>query len=367
MNAYDLAHRRLCSQGISCGALRMPHEAVSRLGALQAQDRPSSLWAIGLRVPSSSVEDIEKAVAAREIVRTWLLRGTLHFAAADDVRWMLRLLAPRLIAGSKRRDEQLRLDDQVYARSNELFADALQGGALLTRQEMMDVLKKAGISTAGQRGYHILWHLALTGLLCFGPMRGKQPTFALLDEWSPTGKEMTREGSLAELARRYFIGHGPAKLPDFTWWSGLLTSDARAGLEMAKPRLVEEAFDGETYWSGPPGPPNEDEGGDLLLPGYDEFVIGYRDRSAVLDGRHSKKVLSSNGIFYPTIVIDGRVRGSWKANRKNKEILVEASLFSALSKAEVRSLEDAAARYGSFVGLPSVINVRKASTIEPSP
>ncbi len=275
---------------------------------------------------------------------------------------MLRLLAPRLIAGSKRRDEQLRLDDRVYARSNELFTDALQGGGLLIRQEMMDVLEGGGISPAGQRGYHILWHLALTGLICFGPMRGKQPTFALLNEWLPPGKEMTPEEALEELARRYFKSHGPSQLRDFTWWSGLPTSDARAGLDGAKPELVEETLDGKTYWSGPPGPQSKGDNTAVhILPGYDEYIIGYRDRSAVLDERHSGKVLSDNGIFYPTILIDGQAQGTWRVTKRKHMLTIEARPFTPLSKAEVRSLERAAARYGDFMGLPIAIDVRQRS------
>lgn len=367
MNTFELVHHRLCNQGISCNTFSRPDEVVARFGALQAQDRPSSLWAIGLRAPSSSAEDIEKAIVDGRIVRTWLLRGTLHFTAAEDVRWMLRLLSPRLIAGSKRRDDQLALDGQVYARARGLLSDVLQGGEPLARQELMGVLEKAGISTAGQRGYHILWHLALTGLICFGPMKGRQPTFALLDEWSPHGKELTRDGSLEELASRYFTGHGPAQLPDLIWWSGLSASDARAGLELAKPGLVEATFGGATYWSRPSEHQNAEEFGGLqLLPGFDEYIIGYRDRSAVLDRRHTKKVLSSNGIFHPTLVIDGRARGSWKAVRKRKEIIIEASPFSALSKEEIRSLEAAGARYGRFLGLPATMCVGEVSTGEPA-
>jgi len=182
----DLTSRRLCAQAITC-PLRTPHDAVARLTAAQAQDRPSALWAIGLRTTGGSAEDVEKAVGSRSIVRTWLMRGTLHFAAAEDIRWILDLVAPRVLAGSRRRDELLRLDEEVYERSRAAFAGALGDRGCLTRSEMMRVLEEAGISTAGQRGYHILWHLALEKLICFGPMAGKEQSFVLLDEWVPPG------------------------------------------------------------------------------------------------------------------------------------------------------------------------------------
>ncbi|MCB0182020.1 MAG: AlkZ family DNA glycosylase, partial [Anaerolineae bacterium] len=292
MTILDIAHLRLHHQAIAPAAIMSPGDVVRRLGAIQAQDYLGTLWALGLRMQQAVEVDIEQAIANREIVRTWPMRGTLHFVAPEDVRWMLALLTPRIIARAARRHQQLELDEATFIQSETVFAKALQGGKPLTRPEIMAVLEQAGISTKGQRGYHMLWRAAQNGLICYGPRQGKQDTFVWLDDWLPAGKSLSRDESLAELARRYFTGHGPATVQDFIWWSGLLTADARAAVEMVTAELIENVVDGQTYWvspteSGPKAPSPTV----YLLPGFDEYLLGYRDRSAVLDPAHAKKVV----------------------------------------------------------------------------
>ncbi len=225
MTPRDIVYRRLANQQIARPKYRTPHEMVAWLGAMQAQDYLGALWAIGLRLANAAEADIEQAIANRTIVRTWPLRGTLHFVAALDIRWMLELLAPRVIASGRRRQQQLELDDKIIGRIRTVFVRALQGGKQLTRDEMYALLESARISSAGQRGYHILWRLAHEGIICCGARKGKQPTFTLLAEWVPNAKSLKRDEALAELTRRYFTGHGPATLQDFVWWSGLRVSD----------------------------------------------------------------------------------------------------------------------------------------------
>lgn len=323
---------------------------------MQAQDRPSAVWAIGLR-SGATAEEVEKAVASRSVVRTWLMRGTLHFAASEDIRWLLDIVAPRVIAGSKLRDEQLRLDEATYERSREVFTDALRGGGRLTRSEMMAALECVGVSTASQRGYHILWRLALEGLICFGPMAGREASFVLLDEWVPASAKLPREEALARLACRYFEGHGPAGVRDLVWWSGITVREARSAIEAAGERLVKEDRDGSVYWSSSTGRRKGRGESAHLLPAFDEYIVGYRDRSAVLDGAYQKEVLSSNGIFYPTVVIDGRARGTWRAERK-KEARIVVKAFDRLDDTEIGALDDAASRYGRFLSLPAKLSVR---------
>src|SRR5437667_8624903 len=187
------------------------------MGALQAQDYQQSLWAVGLRTQSATVADIEQSIAHRKIVRTWPMRGTLHFVPGDDAKWMLSLSASRMLAKGRRRLEQLELDETIMERCKELFSDALKGNGRLSRPNAMQLLEDAGISTRNQRGYHILWYLAQTGLICLGPMQDKQQTFVLLDEWIPHSKALSREESLVELALRYFVSRGPAPVHDFAW------------------------------------------------------------------------------------------------------------------------------------------------------
>src|SRR5215472_325382 len=218
---------RLFNQRIDGKKFERPDEVVRWMGALQAQDYQQSLWAIGLRMQSATVADIEQAILDRKIVRTWPMRGTLHFVPGDDAKWMLSLSASRMIANDRRRQGQLELDETIMERCKELFYDALKGNQRLSRPDMMQLLVDAGISTKGQRGYHILWYLSQAGLICLGPMQDKQQTFVLLDEWVPHSRAFSREESLAELARRYFTSRGPATIHDFAWWAGLTVADAR--------------------------------------------------------------------------------------------------------------------------------------------
>lgn len=357
MNASDIAQARLAHQQISSSAQQTPSEVVAHLGALQAQDYRSVLWAVGLRLPGSSEAEIEQAISERSLVRSWPLRGTLHLVAAADIGWMLGLLTPHIIAGSARRRQQLELDDATLLRSRELIVQTLQGGRQLTREAVMALLEDAHISTRGQRGYHILWQLALRGVICFGVREGKQQTFALLDEWVPRARRLARDEALAELALRYFSGHGPATLQDFVWWSGLKAPDARAGLEFAAPQLTQDTFGGQPHWmpqAGPtrrPQPPRA-----FLLPGFDEYMLGYRARDAVLDARHAQKIVpGSNGVFRPILVIDGRIVGTWKATQKKNRIVIALDPFVPFSTGEEQAVAAAAEQYGRYVGVAAEI------------
>jgi hypothetical protein len=354
MTPRDFLRHRLINQQIARAARRSPSEVVAWLGAMQAQDYPGALWAIGLRSESATEADVERAIAERAILRTWPMRGTLHFVAASDVRWMLALLTPRIIAGSASRSRQLELDDAIFSRSRRLFVRALQGGRTLTRDAMSALLEDAKISTAGQRGNHILWRLAQEGVLCFGTREGRQHTFALLDEWAPRAKMLDREEALTELARRYFTSHGPATLRDFVWWSGLKISDGKAGLTMASAHLSRVTMDGVDYWAPhSPALARDSPAPVHLLPGFDQYMLGYADRSAALDPVHSQKIVpGNNGMFMPTIVVRGRVAGTWKRAFKRRAITIEAYPFAPLNKTESRAFATAAKRYGDFMGMP---------------
>jgi hypothetical protein len=351
MTSSDIARQRLHNQHISGSTFEQPADVVAWLGAVQAQDYLGSLWAVGLRMRKAVEADIERALANRTIIRTWPMRGTLHFVAAADVRWMLELLTPRIVAGNARRlQRQFGLDEATFARSKDLFVRALEGGKQLTRNAMYEVLEADGISTASQRGLHILWRVAQDGLICFGAREGKQQTFALLDEWAPEAKRMERDEALAELAQRYFKSHGPATLQDFAWWSGLTTADAKAGLEMAKRSLAQEVSDGQTYWVASSMLAAKDPSPTAyLLPVYDEYTVAYKDRSAVLNPEYAKHANYGHGIFNPTIVIDGQVVGTWKRTIRKDGLVVTPSPFAKLKRAETRAFDEAASRYGKFL------------------
>jgi hypothetical protein len=325
---------------------------VKWLGALQAQDYLGALWAVGLRTPKATEAEVENAISKRKIIRTWPMRGTLHFVSPADVRWMLKLLTPRVIQRSAGRYRQLELDKETFARSRKVFVRALRNGKSLTRTAMYQALEAARISTHDQRGIHILFHLAQEGLICFGAREGKQQTFALLDEWVPPAKDLDHNAALAELASRYFTSHGPATLQDFSWWAGLKTSDARAGLENAKPHLVQETIDGQTYWL--PSSSESRKTPALLLPLYDEYTVAYKDRSAVL--HQSMAGWSGNGIFRAPIVMDGRIAGTWNRELRKDTVVIEFRPFMKLKRAQARALESAAKRYGEFLGASVILS-----------
>lgn len=361
MTPTDTAHRRLQNQHIAGERFGRPEEVVKWMGAMQAQDYQQALWAIGVRMRSATPADIEQAIASGKIVLTWTLRGTLHFVAAENARWVLELSARRRLAADGSRRKQLELDESILERCGQLFHDALRGGGRLSRSAMMKLLEDAHINPKGQRGYHILWYLAQTGLICLGPLQGKEQTFVLLEEWAPTSRRLVREEALAELAGCYFASRGPATVADFANWAGLTLADARAGLESANRGLVSEKRDAKEYWSASDAPDAASRAapGVYLLPGFDEYLLGYKERGDVLAAEHANKVVpGGNGVFFPMIVVGGQVAGTWKRTLKKDGVTVTLRPFTQLAVSQERIVE-AVQRYSDFVGAPlSSVEVR---------
>lgn len=348
----DVAHARLHNQRLSSAGFTRPEEVVSWLGAVQAQDYPGAKWALGLRMRRATDAAIEQAFAAGRILRTHVMRPTWHFVAPADIRWMLALTAPRVRAATAYYDRQLGLDAAVVKRSNKAIAAALRGGAPLTRQELRAALRKAGVAADSvQRLAHLTIHAELDGVICSGALRGKQFTYALLDERVPGKRVLPRDEALGELTRRYFTSHGPAQVRDFVWWSGLTTADARAGLEMARGDLSNEVIDGKTYWFAASlraiAPPPRTA---YLLPLYDEYLIAYKDRSAALDLVLWKPIAGRDPFSAP-IVLDGRVVGGWKRKPMKDAVTIALDLPVPLEKTDARLVAEAARRFGAFLGL----------------
>jgi hypothetical protein len=356
MTAQDLARLRLINQSIAAPRFAAPEDVVASMVAMQAQDYGQALWAIGLRTKSATKADVERAVAEGKILRTWPMRGTIHFVTPHDAKWMLRLLTPRMVSASKARRVNLGITDAMLARAADLAAEALQGGKRLARPAMLRLFEAAGIPTNDGRGYHILWYLSQQELICIGPLDGKQQTFVLLDEWAPNAVELSREESLGELARRYFTAHGPATVADLTWWTGMTLGDARQGLELAKGDLESVQVDGQDYWLSRHAHDHVDTSGVFLLAGFDEYLLGYKNRSAVMpDGSFVAYV---NGVFFPVIVIDGQVVGLWKRVVKNKHVEVSFAPFHSLGAEDTERIHAAAGRYEAFVGAPLVFSAK---------
>lgn len=355
MTSYEIACHRLGNQLIGHSDAATPEETVLHMVALQAQDYYSSLWAIGLRTSSTVTEaEIEQAVANKKIVRTWPMRGTLHFTAAEDARWMLKLLTPRIIKSSAGRHKQLGLDKSVFSKSRQLIEKHLQGENALTRSELYGVLEKNGISTEGQRGYHIIWYLAQTAVICFGSRHGKQHTFVLFDEWITKNKNLEGGEALAELASRYIKSRGPVTEYDFANWAGLTVTTAREALIMTESKFEKTEIDGQTYWFPELNGLSNYNSSTHLLPGFDEMICGYKDRSAVLESDRQKSVILKNGILKPIIVSEGKVIGSWKRSLKKDKVIINPEPFNKLTKIQEKNIAVRGTEYANFLELGAV-------------
>jgi hypothetical protein len=357
--AEQLISERLRNQHLTRPARRDPAQVVAWLGAMQAQDFPAAKWAIGLRAPGCDSAGIEDAFNAGSILRTHVLRPTWHFVAPEDIKWMLELSAPRVHAANAYYYRQAGLDAKVFARSCAMISRVLEGGNYQTRAELGVALKRARVPADGLKLAYIMMHAELDGVICSGPRRGKQFTYALLQERAPQARSMARADAVAELTRRYFTSHGPATLRDFVWWSGLTVKDAELGLEAARPKLRQDTIDGRVFWSAPARSVAAPRGCTaLLLPNYDEYLVAYKDRGAVVDSARAANIVArSNGAFPHHLVIDGRLAGSWARTLKGNSVLIEVAPYRKLTPAQSRAVMSAVDCYGEFLALPASLSI----------
>lgn len=354
MTSTEIIRQRLYNQHISRAVFKGPADAVRWLGAVQAQDYPAAKWAVGLRMEDGTDEQLEQAFTAGAILRTHVLRPTWHFVLPEDIRWMLALTGPRLQGANASRYRQLALDARTLGRSVEILWKTLEGGKHLTRPELTSALEQAGIAAGNERGAHIMFHAELEGIVCSGPRRDKHFTYALLEERvkKPAAGNPPREEAVGMLVSRFFRSRGPATVADFVWWSGLTAADARAGLEGAKAQLVSETFEGRTYWFAPDTQVSATSKGFHLLPNYDEYLVGYKDRSAIFDAAHKDKLDSrANFLFNHTIMAEGLIVGTWKRSFQKNKVRVETEPFVSLNKKDQSALQEAVMRYGAFLGM----------------
>ena len=356
MNTSEILKLRLYNSGLSQSLFKSAADAVSHSAAVQAQDFTAAKWALGLRIKNSTDEDIEKAFNDGTILRIHIMRPTWHFIIPEDIHWMLELTAPRVKSHLANYNRKLGLDDALFARSNSAIVKALEGHTYLTRQELKEILANTGIGTDIQRLAHILTRAELDGLICSGPRRGKQFTYALLDERVGESRRPGREQSLAELALRYFTSHGPAQLKDFSWWSGLTEKDARAALDIIKSGLEQVTLNGKTYWFSPYAEMSiPDSPSALLLSIYDEYTIAYKDRSNISEARHIERMISMGNALTAVIVLNGSVAGTWHKTMKKNTVEISLNAFRNLDTAEQEAVVSEVSRYGKFVGRPAVI------------
>ena len=356
MESPHIAAMRLSNQQLAGSLVEAPAGVVRRMGAVQAQDFAGAKWAVALRTAACTDSDLEAAFTGGEILRTHVMRPTWHFVAPEDLRWMQMLTAPRVEAILAYQYRRLELDAPVLKRSLAALEKALRGGRQLTRAELGTALARADIYADGLRLAHIVLHGELEALLCSGARRGKQFTYALVEERAPRAKRLTRDEALGLLTERYFTSHGPASARDYAWWSGLSSADVRAGLEMARSKLLRDEFGGQAYWmAASPSSSSSRRGALHLLPNYDEYIVGYTERSAIFDSIHAQHLdARHNPLFNNTIVSQGRVIGTWARAAARDTLTIAAKPFGRLSAAEAKALQQAAKRFGKFLGIKSV-------------
>lgn len=354
MNNSEITRLRLHNQRLSTTTFKKPDEVVSYLGAVQSQDYAGAKWALGQRLEDASDSALDQAFNDGSILRTHLMRPTWHFVSPEDIRWMLKLTAPRVHAVNAFMYRQVELDEAILKKSYAVLEKALRGNKQLTRTELGSALEKVGIIAEGVRLGYFMMSAELDGLICSGARRGKQFTYALLEERVPLVKAWTRDEALAELVKRYFSTRGPATLADFAWWSGLTVADAKQGVEMVKSQFQQEKMNGQTYWF-----PESLWDAEVkfpivyLLPNYDEYFVGLKDRSAIGEVAGRANILKDNpSVMAHVIILDGQMVGGWKRTFEKNKVIVALNLITNLTKPEKQAVAEAAERFGKFLDLP---------------
>jgi Winged helix DNA-binding domain len=330
---------------------------VTWFGAMQAQDVNSALWSLGVRLPGAKLDDVTAALERREALRTWPMRGTVHLVPPADTHWMLELMGARALAGAERRRQTLGLEARMADKAVEVLGAALAGGRRLTRAECLAALTEGGVPIVGQLGYHLLWYASQQGVTAIAPHIGKEQTFVLLDDWVPEPNRPHRDEALGIIALRYFRSHGPTTRKDFAGWTGLTMADCRTGIAVAGDALTtvdvagtEMIMDAAVADWAPAG----DQW--LALPGFDEYLLGYKDRSMMADPAQLAAVIpGGNGMFQSTLVRGGRVMATWKRTIGRKAVTVVVQPLTSFSSRDRHNAEAALQPYADYLGLPLTV------------
>jgi hypothetical protein len=352
MAKLDICNQRLANQHLIKQTIEKPSEVVHLLGAVQAQDYGLAKWGLAQRTLGAMDAEVEKELSEGRILRTHVLRPTWHFVVAADIRWMLALTGPRVERVLAHYDRTLEIDAAVLRRSRAAITRALEGGKQLTRTELAKAMQRTRIRTDGtQRLARLVMHAELDALICSGARRGNQHTYALLDERVPPTKPLERDAALVELAKRYFTTRGPATVDDFAWWSGLTKTDGRKGLEGVESGLEHAVVEGRQYWFPTPARLKARSPLVRLLPNYDEYFIGLKDRSAMLS---ALKTLGFEGdvsfLGGHILTVDGQVVGGWTRILKGKKLVVELKGPTTADAIARRAITKQVERFGAFLG-----------------
>ena len=345
-----IARRRLHNQHLVSPTFTAAVEVVRALAAVQAQDYLGARWAIAQRTtpPGLTETDVERAIASGAILRTHVLRPTWHFVLPEDVRWMLELTAPRVRGAMAFYNRYHELDATVFRKSHAAIERALRDGEHLTRAELSAALARAGI-VCSERLVGLLLQAELDRVIVSGPRHGKQFTYALFEERVPAAPARDRDEALHDLTRRYFATRGPATVQDFAWWSGLTIADAKRGVETAGSFLTRELQDGAARWHAPSSRSARSTRVAHLLPNFDEYFVGFRDRSAIAE--RLRPVIADSrvdALMGHVICVDGQIVGGWRRTL-GKTADVELRLLVSVTAAERALVRRAAERFGKFL------------------
>ena len=335
---------------------------VEWFGAMQAQDANSGVWSLGARLPGTTVDDVWSALERVEAVRTWPMRGTVHLVPPRDAKWMLDLMGPKPLAGAAKRREIIGLSDATATRVVDLLGTVLSGGGRLTRSECLDAIRAAGIQLESQQQYHVLWYASQLGVTVMHANVGSEATFALLDELVPNPHRPDRDEALVTMARRYVRSHGPVPRKDFSGWTMLGAADAKRAIAGAGDSIVavtvegtEMLVDADVLAAGPLPAPSSSRtkaataAAYLALAGFDEFMLGYKDRSLFLGpGDLQAVVPGGNGMFRATLVHAGHVVGTWKRGSSAK--VLEVHPLSGFDPTHRDAAATAFEPYARFLG-----------------
>jgi hypothetical protein len=336
-----------------------PPTILREVGGLQAQ-----LWSaamLGMRARSAGLRAgrVTRALNdERSIVRTWLMRGTLHVVAAEDVRWLLHLLGPVFAKAASARHTQLGLDDDLKTRGVASIREILLDAGALTRYELSDRLRsrRVVLDPKTQAPIHLIAFAALQGILCLGPDRNDgESTYVLLDDWVPKAPVPSRETALAELARRYFGAYGPATIADLSAWSGLPMSDARSAIAGARAGLAEVMVQGRLGFvlkqrlrlEAQPTKPEV-----RLLPAFDTYLLAYRRRDLAVPLPLRRRLQRGGGWLHPAVVVNGRAVAAWslrKSGSRGGQVTVER--FAPISPPVRLGIQTEVDDIGRFLGL----------------
>ena len=334
-----IPHHRLHTQQIAQQQFQQPKELLNWMGAMQAQDYEMSKWAVALRLPDANENKIETALNNGELIRTHILRPTWHIVSAENHRWMMDLSAPQLTRTLNSYNKSVGIDAKTLLKAEKIILKLLAKKNHCTRDEIMSILQKEKINTDNYRSAHIMFHAELNGLVCNGIRKGKEITYALLDERIPLSKKLNRDEALAKLATIYFQSHSPATLKDFSWWSGLNQTEAKKSIDFISKNLEKIEVGEQTYFVFQPTKKIKQNAEIHLLPAFDEYIISYNHRLDVVDKNQAPKVFTNNGIFKPMIVHDGKIIGTWKRTIAGKKLTTEIFPFEKISKQTEMEIE----------------------------